>query len=182
MNPRKIYLISNLFVFFGSILWLLLGIFPNLSNSVLYNNNNLINRGLYILIGIAAIIILYLNAFVLLPFLGETVLPDNILQPSVPENATVEVTIKVPKMYEKSKYIVYWASNPGEEVFNYPDEAYEETKNVGVAPVTSDSVKLSLQCPQIYKVMGYTLPRHVHYRFASVRNIMSPVFTELINC
>jgi uncharacterized membrane protein YuzA (DUF378 family) len=182
MNPRRLYIISTLIVLLGSLSWLLLGIFPNLSNSIFYNHNNIVNRGLYILVGIAAIFILYLNVYLFLPFLGETVLPENILQPSIPENATIEVTVKVPKMYEKSKYVVYWASNPGEEIFTFPEEAYEETKNVGVAPITSDSVKLSLQCPQIYKVMGYTLPRHVHYRFASVRNIMSPVFTEEINC
>lgn len=182
MKVGYLYILSIILILIGSVFWLILGLFPDSAGSTFFNFNNPVNRILYIAIGIAALVTIYLNVYIFIPILGETVIPENILQPSIPENANVEVEIDVPEMYKKSKYIVYWASNPGEEVFNFPDEAYEETKNIGVVPITSDVVKLSLVCPQIYKVWGHSLDRHVHYRFTSVRNIMSPVFTKNINC
>lgn len=182
MKAGHLYILSIILILVGSLFWFILGLFPNMASTEIFNFNNPINRTLYIAVGIAAIVVIYLNVYVFIPILGETVLPENILQPSIPENANVEVEIQVPAMYKKSKYIVYWASNPGEEVFNFPEEAYEKTKNIGVVPITSDVVKLALVCPQIYKVWGHSLDRHVHYRFTSVRNIMSPVFTKKINC
>ena len=171
-------------VLLGGLMWFALGVFPSLESFEIYNHSHFTNRILYILIGLAAILLTYMNKKTYLPFLGITVLPENALCPSSIEDADLEVELEIPDAWKNTKYVVYWASNPNENVIQDPYLAYKSTENVGVLPINPKlkTIKVQLMCPSIYKVHGTTLPRHIHYRFASIDNIMSPVFTKSINC
>jgi len=184
MIMKKLKMLAIIIVLIGAFKWLLLGVVPGFNKNALYNPNLWVNRIVYILVGVAALF-LVVDKYLYLPFLGESVFPENVLIPTVPYEANVKVEVEVPENYRKSKFVIYWASNPTEDdsEINSYDIAYADTKNVGVVQVEEkEKVELSLLCPQKYTVWGKELPRHVHYRFASFNNMMGPVFTKKFTC
>jgi hypothetical protein len=132
----------------------------------------------YILIGIAA---LYnSNLITILPFLGETVFPNGILQPIFPKGANVEYTIdNLPPNVD----IVYWGASKDGGGDVGPNIAYDEYKNAGISKSDEFGVaKLKFMCPSTYSVYGRALPKHIHYRYTISPGLLSDVFTSNIKC
>jgi uncharacterized membrane protein YuzA (DUF378 family) len=163
-----------LFLIIGGLNWMSIG----LNNGNLLENISYI-KYIYILMGIAAIYIAF-DRTTFLPFLGWTVLPGDLLQEKEPTDAIESVIVP---NHPDAKKIVYWATNPGEAV-NDPYTAYKESDNAGVVSVVGkgEKIKLRLRCPKQYKVQGKFLPRHVHYRYVLDNNMISAVYTMVVEC
>ena len=140
-----------------------------------------ITRALYILVGIAALSIMFFRDSYL-PFLGPMVAPCSVLQPREPPGATKAVKVIVPA----NSKVIYWAAEPASEslkTVNSAMEAYQKYDNAGVAAANADGVAiLKVREPQSYKVpfMG-KLESHVHYRICGESGFMGRVNTAYIN-
>lgn len=122
--------------------------------------------------GIAALMLVFQKDF-WLPFLGDTVLPlDLIPTKDIKQNGGLTVQVDAPR---HSK-VIYWASqsigNLDLSTAIGPRQAYGDYSNSGVV-LADDNNKATLQ---VHVPRGYTvdkpltgkmtLPRHVHYRIA----------------
>jgi len=140
-----------------------------------------ITHALYILVGIAALSIMFFRDSYL-PFLGPMVAPCSVLQPREPPGATKAVKVIVPA----NSKVIYWAAEPASEslkTVNSAMEAYQKYDNAGVAAANADGVAiLKVREPQSYKVpfMG-KLESHVHYRICGESGFMGRVNTAYIN-
>ena len=140
-----------------------------------------ITRVLYILVGIAALSIMFFRDSYL-PFLGPMVAPCSVLQPREPPGATKSVKVIVPA----NSKVIYWAAEPSNESLkslHSATEAYQKYDNAGVAVANADGVAiLKVREPQSYKVpfMG-KLESHVHYRICGESGFMGRVNTSYIN-
>ena len=69
------------------------------------------------------------------------------------------------KIKQKNTWVLYWASNPTEDIILKTDkEAYQNNKNNGVTKTDSNgNLILKLNCPSIYTLDDSTNPRHVHF-------------------
>ena len=115
-----------------------------------------------------------------LPFLGATAMPPSVLKLGVPDNATLAVSVDVPK---DVSYVMYWAANPSLLPSSNPKDAYSKFTNAGVVQATQGRVTLRLQCPGGYRVgWGRLLPRHVHYRYVYNNGMASEVKTAYVTC
>ena len=133
----------------------------------------------YFIIGICALYIMF-NRDTYLPFLGETIIPCNVLTNSTPMFASKKVTLQV---HPNSK-VIFWASEPNETGFilDYK-EAYGEYLNSGIA--TSDEngiVDLNVRDPQPYYVpIKGILNPHIHYRVCDGSGILGRVKTVFLD-
>lgn len=169
------HMVAIVLVLIGALNWLSIGLnYPNLVKSTM---PNMLVNPIYILVGLAALYLLF-SRDTYLPFLGYTVVPANAFQTVVPKDADTKVTVPVVKDASK---VIYWATTTG-DVVSTPREGYRGTKNVGIADITGDTVELNFTCPRQYKVWGKTLPRHVHYRFVMDTGILTPVNTVQVGC
>lgn len=173
----RLRIIFMMLLIIGGLNWMSIG----LNNGNVLENiiSNEYTRYLYILIGIAALYIAF-DRTTFLPFLGWTVFPGDLLQEKEPKNATESVLVP---NHPDAKKIVYWATNPGETV-NDPYTAYDNSDNAGVVSIIEKDkkIKLNLRCPKRYKVRGKVLPRHVHYRYVFNNNMVSAVYTMVVEC
>lgn len=114
-----------------------------------------------------------------LPFLGDAVFPNELLQVSTPISYNTIVKVNVPK----DTKVVYWASleNNG-KTDQMPWIAYGDYRNSGVTMSDSDGeAMLKIVSPRGYKTpWGKTLKPHVHYRYFKTNGMMSRVFTEFL--
>lgn len=118
--------------------------------------------------------VLYLlsNRYLFLPFLGETVIPVNVIVDSkTPENASLEYELTLGTDNDGKK-VIYWGSQKSDGItYENPWTAYTY-ENSGVTTVKNGKAILKYQLPSMYKVDGYALPRHLHYRLCCKRNVM----------
>lgn len=118
--------------------------------------------------------VLYLlnRRYLFLPFLGEAVLPMNVIVESkVPPNANLEYELILGNDYDGKK-VIYWGSQKSDgTTYENPWTAYNY-ENSGVTTVKNGKAILKYELPSLYKVDGYTLPRHLHYRLCCKRNVM----------
>jgi hypothetical protein len=118
---------------------------------------------IYLLIGIAAIIV-GIKRSTWLPFLGESVLPANLIPNKAKEESDLIVSVKV----SPSTRVAYWASLPQKDINKIPDvvTAYGDYSNSGV--VVSDkngNVDFDIDSSSSYRIpSGRVLERHIHYR------------------
>lgn len=125
------------------------------------------------------IVLLALDKATWLPFLGETVIPISLLQPSIPSRANHKVEVVAP---ENAQRIVYWASSTPNA--SHPSDAYGEFSNAGVSDIVDGVGVISIRMPQEYSVhrFGYKkqIPRHVHYRWIYRNGMLSEVKTAFV--
>uniref|UniRef100_A0A6C0D0B1 Rhodanese domain-containing protein n=1 Tax=viral metagenome TaxID=1070528 RepID=A0A6C0D0B1_9ZZZZ len=81
-----------------------------------------------------------------------------------PSNKTLPIEIHH-KIKQKNTWVLYWASNPTEDIILKNDkEAYQNNTNNGVTKTDSKgNLILKLNCPSIYTLDDSTHPRHVHF-------------------
>lgn len=185
----KLYMIIKFIVIVGALNWGLVGAFN--FNIIEYIadliGDKKISKIIYVAIGICALLVVSQRK-TYLPFLGEAVLPHT----SFPEHKFQEdynLTIKVTE--PNAEKIIYWASLPGDSSNNYPEEAYGDYSNSGVANINEQGVAtLYIKCPQQYKVplfkgllkKGKKLVKHVHYRIAYKNGMVSEIKTIPVDC
>jgi len=133
-----------------------------------------IAKVLYLFIGAAALYLAF-NRDTYLPFLGESIFPSSVLQTQTPAGATR--TVKV-KLKPRTK-IVYWASEPGDNLNKKPyNIAYGKYENAGVTTSDASGVAfLKVREPQSYNISLHTLTPHVHYRTLKASGMFGPVRT-----
>jgi uncharacterized membrane protein YuzA (DUF378 family) len=172
------FLISVGLLVAGALNWFFIAIFDVNSLETLFGTT--IARFLYLLVGIAALSIMFFRDSYL-PFLGPMVAPCSVLQNREPPGATKSVKVLVPA----NRKVVYWASEPASENLKSVKtamEAYQKYENAGVATANADGVAiLKVREPQPYTVpfMG-KLESHVHYRVCGDSGFMGRVNTAYI--
>ena len=174
-----LFLVSMGLLVVSALNWLFVAVFDVNSLETLFGKS--IANALYILVGIAAISIMFFRDSYL-PFLGPMVAPCSVLQPREPPGATKAVKVIVPA---HSK-VIYWAAEPASEslkTVNSAMEAYQKYENAGVTVANADGIAiLKVREPQSYKVpfMG-KLESHIHYRICGESGFMGRVNTAYIN-
>lgn len=116
-----------------------------------------------------------------LPFLGDSVFPNNLLEETTPDGYNTIVKVKVPG--ENSTKVVYWASLENNGTNNQmPWTAYGNYRNSGVTMSNSKGeALLKIISPRGYKTpWGKSLKPHVHYRYFKTNGMMSRVYTQFI--
>jgi len=123
--------------------------------------NNNVSKSLYILVGIFSLLLL-LDRNTYLPFLGESVVPFTLFT----DINNSSNNLKDYKIYAPTaEKVIWWASKPDNNIFEHPDEAYNEYKNSGVSSVKEDGYAyIKYSDPSQYKVNNKLLPKHIHYR------------------
>jgi len=177
-NAALFYKFAMLLLVAGALNWLIIGLTGINVVEKLFGAT--IGRVIYILVGLAAVFVLFRRDFYL-PFLGQTVVPCAGLKNYVPPGATEEVVIKV----SPGAKVIYWAAEPAEKkngVLADWRRAYSGFENAGVT--TADDTGraiLRLRAPQPYTVPWKgRLESHVHYRECSATGMMSAVKTTFI--
>jgi uncharacterized membrane protein YuzA (DUF378 family) len=162
----------------GGLNWLSVGLFQiNLVESLV---GKTVGRGIYILVGIAALAIMF-NRDTYLPFLGETVLPCTTIAERVPPGATKELRVPAPP----GSKVLYWAAEPAmEELKQTPDwqHAYNKFENAGVTTTDSTGIAiLKVRNPQPYLVpMKGRIDPHVHFRICDGTGMLGRVKTVFV--
>jgi len=126
----------------------------------IFNSNIPINKIIYLIVAIAGILLASKHT-TWLPFLGRSVLPENLVP--LKQNATSNTTIQITTI--PNVKIAYWAAlNKGDKTDVIT--AYGNYENSGV--VMSDAkgnAVLPIMIGTGYTIpSGNVLPRHVHYR------------------
>jgi uncharacterized membrane protein YuzA (DUF378 family) len=162
----------------GALNWGLVGGFRINLVERLLGKGTLLSRGVYILVGIAALTVAF-NRDTYLPFLGESVFPCSVLPDQIPAGATREVKVVV----QPGAKVVYWASEPsdGADVPNYQG-AYREYQNAGVATAdNSGTAILKVREPQAYTVpFKGRLEAHVHFRVCGPTGFVGRIKTVFL--
>ena len=171
------YKVAILFIIAGAINWLMIGIFRyNLVEKVF---GPVFGRGVYIIVGICALAIMF-NRDTYLPFLGESVAPCSAFPDRTPPGASKEVVVTV----RPGAKVIYWASEPSMEgMKKIADwkQAYGAYENSGLATADSKGrAVLLVRPPQAYTVPGGRLESHVHYRICEPTGWMSRIQTKFI--
>jgi uncharacterized membrane protein YuzA (DUF378 family) len=175
---KIIFKVAMVLVLVGALNWLSVGLFS--TNVVERLVGKTLSRGVYILVGVAALSMLF-NRDTYLPFLGETVLPCTTIPERVPPGATKELRVPAPA----GSKILYWAAEPAmEELKQIPDwqQAYNKYENAGVTTTDSTGIAiLKVRNPQPYKVpLKGQLPPHVHFRICDGTGMLGRVKTVFV--
>jgi uncharacterized membrane protein YuzA (DUF378 family) len=165
----KVHMICMALVLVGAINWGTTAFGYNLvdiSSNWLNQTSGLIlqaDKFIYILVAISAIY-LAIRRDTWLPFLGYSVLPDQLV--SLKENKDANINVQV-KVRPNSK-VAYWASKPENKEDTIPEvlTAYGSFENSGVVMSDANGIAiLPIKESTKYKVpSGRVLERHVHYR------------------
>ena len=136
--------------------------------------NNNVHKVVAVPCALAAVAVM-LDRDVFLPFLGDAVLPTSVIvEDRLPAGANRMVSVTVPPRTK----VMYWASEPSDDVKKSPWEAYKKYRNAGVTTSDGQERGASHQKPVKYKVpYGNTLSPHVHYRYMRNNGMMSRIFT-----
>jgi uncharacterized membrane protein YuzA (DUF378 family) len=174
----KIKMLATVLVLVGGLNWGLTALNFNLVEKLaqLVKYDGLSNI-VYLLVGVSALYLTF-DRNVYLPFLGKTVFPSGLLQESVPSGADTKANVHT----TPDSVVVYWASEPSNEVVGDPYSAYEGYKNAGVTMSDSQGVAmLSVRSPSAYKVgREKQLSRHIHYRTYLSKGMLGEVQTVYI--
>lgn len=146
----------------------------------LFGRRSLLTNALFLGMGITALALAFCRDFYL-PFLGETVMPCSLLEPSKPEGADTNLKLQV----HPGAKVMYWAAEPkNEDLKGLQDwrKAYLGFRNAGVAIADENgAVELSVRSPQAYSVpMKGKLNPHVHYRVCREDGMMDRVETTFV--
>jgi uncharacterized protein len=177
---KKAYKIAMIFLIIGGLNWLSVGIFGiNLVQTLF--GKGLVTRSIYILVGVAAVSILF-DRDTYLPFLGETVLPCSMFPERTPSGATTEVRVKVPA---RSK-ILYWAAEPSTEHLKELktwNQAYLQYENAGIVKSDdSGEAVLKVRKPQAYTVpFRGRLEPHIHFRICGENGMLGRIKTVFLD-
>jgi hypothetical protein len=186
-----LHIITITLVLIGAINWGSIGLFSYNFIDKIFKSYSIY---IYILVGIAAVH-LAIKRDTYLSFLGWMAFPTSALKVSKPANSNVKVEVNVKPGVVK---VLYWASNPSNNKnvitldenqsfssYETPQEAYDNTENVGVSEVDNNKATLHFICPSQYKVgllFKNTLEKHVHYRMLYANGWLSNVYTTKIDC
>lgn len=123
-----------------------------------------LSRVLYVLVGVAAVSVMFSRDFYL-PFLGISHVPCGAIKEKTPEGATKAHPIRI----NPGQKVLFWASEPATEKLNIIrtwDEAYLGWENAGVTVADDKGLAvLKVRPPQSYSVpFKNDLPSHIHYR------------------
>jgi uncharacterized membrane protein YuzA (DUF378 family) len=176
---KILFKVAMILVLVGALNWLGIGLLG--VNVVEKAVGKTVGRGIYVLVGVAAVSIMF-NRDTYLPFLGDTVLPCTTIPERVPPGATKEVHVPAPA----GSKILYWAAEPTmEELKQIPDwqQAYNKYENAGVTTTDSTGIAiLKVRNPQPYKVpMKGQLPPHVHFRICDGTGMLGRVKTVFLD-
>lgn len=136
---------------------------------------------------IVAAIYLGSNRNTYLPFLGNTVIPLNIIPKEIiPQGANIDYKLPL-KGYPNGTMVFYWGakSTNNKVVISDPIKAYGDYSNSGVAIVNNEVAVLRFYCPDKYSVTPFNrvLNRHLHYRIECPKSgLMSSVKTLYVDC
>jgi uncharacterized protein len=175
---KTIEYISLVLIVVGALNWGLYGVFKfDLVAWLGQHSMPEIATIIYILIGAAALVHIFSRDYYL-RFLGDSAFPCGSLMVKEPRDADTEVAIKV----EPFVNVIYWASEPNNEVVDNPWTAYNVFSNTGVARSDSDGhAVLRFRKPAAYKVPSVLKDRklqpHVHYRVCKSYGMMGRVET-----
>lgn len=176
---KMVFKIAIVLILVGSLNWLLIGIFDtNFVESVF---GKFLSRGIYILVGISALSIMF-NRDTYLPFLGETVLPCTTISERVPPGATKELRVPAPP----GSKVLYWAAEPAMEELKQLqswEQAYNKYENAGVTTTDSTGIAiLKVRNPQPYMVpfKGRIEP-HVHFRICDGSGMLGRIKTIYVS-
>lgn len=176
---KKLYKMAMVLILVGALNWLLVGLFKLNLVELIFGKGSLA-RGIYVLVGVAALSILF-NRDTYLPFLGETVLPCSLLPDRVPPGATKELHITAPP----GSKILYWAAEPQMESLKQINDwraAYAKFENAGVTHADSNGYAiLKVREPQPYVVpfKGRIEP-HVHFRICGDNGMVGRIKTVFV--
>ena len=135
---------------------------------------------LVVILSLVGAVYLGFNRDFYMPFLGPTVIPTSVLKLGTPADATVSVSIDVPKT---ATHVIYWAATPSTAPQDNPMAAYRGFKNAGVVEAAGGRATLRVACPGTYKVgWGRLVPRHLHYRCVFANGSLSAVKTASVTC
>jgi uncharacterized membrane protein YuzA (DUF378 family) len=170
--------VAVVLIIVGALNWGLLGSMKvNLVERLL--GKGMVSRGIYILVGIAALAIAF-NRDTYLPFLGESVFPCSVLTDQVPAGATRAVQVTV----TPGAKIIYWASEPADGDAKMPnfEGAYRQYLNAGVATADDTGLAvLKVREPQAYTVpMKGRLEPHVHFRVCGPTGFIGRIKTVFL--
>jgi len=156
-------------VFIGALNWGLVALNLNPVDRLSKKNA----KWIYALTGISAVLLLVFSAReTFLPFLGTAAFPCGVLEPKVPADATLEVTI----LTVPNTHILYWAAQPGNADRSW-EVAYGTYHNSGVVVSNEKGeATLPIRAPGGYQVPRKTLLPHVHYR-TCLDGMLGPVET-----
>ena len=176
---KMVFKCAMVLLIVGSLNWLSVGLFRiNLVESLL---GQTLSRGVYVVVGVAALLIMF-NRDTYLPFLGETVLPCTTIPERVPPGATKELRVPAPA----GSKVLYWAAEPAmEDLKQIPDwqQAYNKFENAGVATTDSTGIAiLKVRDPQPYMVpFKGRLEPHVHFRICDGTGMLGRVKTVFVS-
>lgn len=177
---KKVHMVAMALLIVGGINWLLVGAFNvNVVQAILGKNG--LSRGIFILVGIAALTIAF-DRDTYLPFLGETILPCSAIQERTPPGATVSIQVEV----EPNSKVLYWAAEPETERLEKVNDwrkAYLSYENAGVVKADSSGIAtLKVRKPQPYLVPWKgRLEPHIHFRICGERGFLSRVKTVFLS-
>lgn len=115
-----------------------------------------------------------------LPFLGDTVFPQSLIEDKTVYN--YDMTVQLSNLPPFTK-VIYWASMPSKtDTLQLPWTAYQKYKNSGATTTNKNGVAfLKIKTPQPYKTpFGRVLQPHVHYRYFLTNGMLSKVYTQHI--
>lgn len=172
--------IAMVFILVGALNWLAVGAAGVNVVELLCGRRSYCSRGIYILVGLSALLIAF-NRDTYLPFLGETVMPCQVIGTYIPQGATTEVQVQVPP----GAKVLYWASEPSNEHLkhlNNWDQAYLKYENAGVVVADEKGIAiLKVRPPQAYSVpFKGRLEPHVHFRICSGTGMLSRIKTVFL--
>jgi len=180
-SPIKIKFFVTTLLILSGISWGILGAsgYNVISRASRLTGIPYLSRIIYLLFGIAALLYLkeYFNRTTFLPFLGQSILPPNLLSIGHPIRFDREITLTAP---EDAKYILFWASQAKNRidengVASSPESAYGDLSNSGAVAVENGKGVIKIMEPESYQVRGKVLKPHVHYRWLDQTGILSEV-------
>lgn len=188
MNMNKMYYatwldaVMRALIVIGAFNWGLIGFFD--FNVVEWISDKMpfeyLDIVVYCFVGISALFYFFARDYYL-PFLGRSVYPCGSLVQKVPDNADVNVSVKV----NPGVNVIYWAAEEGDKVMADPWVAYSQYSNAGVvrSDQNGDAV-LRIRRPAAYKIpsiTGRTLNPHVHFRTCDTDGMLSRVQTVYVD-
>lgn len=185
MNPNMfmawIDILSLVFVALGALNWGLVAWFKwNLVEWLASRTSNSVAVVLYSIIAISALLQI-LSRDYYLRFLGQAAFPCGALVERKPENATVQIPVRV----TPNSNVIYWAAEPLDDK-NAKDVspwvAYQEYSNSGVVRSDRDgNAILHVRRPSSYTVpWKKTLEPHIHYRVCTSSGMAGHVETVFL--
>lgn len=176
---HKLIMLLKVLVLIGSMNWgttafgyNFVAILSDKLNSLLLTNYSF-DKIIYIIVGLSAVFLLF-KKNMWLPFLGHTVLPEQIVQLKKNNNFNIKINVIV----NPNSKVIYWAAlgtDTNQSVFN----AYKDYTNSGVIMSNNDGIaELTIQEGQGYTLpSGATISRHIHYRVFGTNGLLGPVET-----